>query len=217
MSRSKAASTNLNATHILRLSTSDISTTSQKTDLNLEVQKFWDFDSTGIRHTESLEEQFERNINFHYRNCTVSLSFRDENPTLSNNYCITANRQNTLAKRLRRDPDTVKECDKIIAEQLDKGIIENVDMNKPVDEGRVFFSPHPPVIRNDAITTKFRVVYDDSWEVNGISSNDIVLKGTSIRMEGSSWMHCWKFEGRCYRLPPFAGLPSFRLEERFHF
>ena len=65
MSRSKAASTNLNAIHILRLNTSDISTASQKTDLDLEVQKFWDFDSSGIRDTEILGEQFERNINFH--------------------------------------------------------------------------------------------------------------------------------------------------------
>jgi len=81
---------------------------------------------------------------------------------------------------LRRDPDTMKEYDKIIAEKLDKGIIEKVDMNKPVDEGKVFYSPHRPVIRNDAITTKLRVVYDASCEVNGISLNEILLKGPSL-------------------------------------
>ena len=84
MSRSKAASTNLNAIHTLRLSTFDISTTSQKTDLDLEVQKFWDFDSIGIRDTESLEEQFERNINFQDGKYRVSVSFCDNNPALAN-------------------------------------------------------------------------------------------------------------------------------------
>jgi len=33
----------------------------------------------------------------------------------------------------------MKEYDKIIAEKLDKGIIEKVDMNKPVNEGKVFY------------------------------------------------------------------------------
>ena len=89
-------------------------------------------------------------------------------------------------------------------------------MNKPVDEEKVFFSP-PPIIRNDAITTKLRVVYDASCEVNGNSLNDILLTGTSIRTEGSSWMHCRKLEGRCYTLPPVADLPSFCLEKNVQF
>ena len=142
MSRSKAASTNSNATHILRLSTSDISTASQKKDVDLEVQKFWDFDSIGIRDIESMEGQFERNINFQDGEYTVNLPFRDENPTLPNNYNIAANRLSTLAKRLRRDPDTMKEYGRIVPEQLGKGIIDRVDMNKPMDEGKVF-CPHP--------------------------------------------------------------------------
>ena len=79
------------------MNTSDISTASQKTDLHLEVQKVWDFDSIGIRDTESLGEQFERNINFHDGKYTVSLSFRDENPTfvMRNNYNIAVNLLNT--------------------------------------------------------------------------------------------------------------------------
>ena len=97
MSRSKAASTNLNAIYILRLNTSDILTASQKADLGLEVQKFWDFDSSGIGDTESLGEQFERNINFHDGKYTGSLSFRDEKRTfvMRNNYNIAVNLLNT--------------------------------------------------------------------------------------------------------------------------
>ena len=54
----------MNATHILRLNTSDVSNMSQTADLNIEVQKFWDLDSIGIWETDTVEEQFERNIIF---------------------------------------------------------------------------------------------------------------------------------------------------------
>ena len=183
MSSTKSASTNLNATHILRLSTSDIAITSQKTDLDLEVQKFWDFDSIGIRDTDTLEEQFERNIVFKDGKYSVNLPFRDEHPAVPDNYNIAVNRLNNLTKRLRKDPEIMKEYDKIITDQLEKGIIEKVDTTKPVSEGKVFYSPHRPVIRKDAITTKLRVVYDASSEVNGISLNDILLKGPSLTAE----------------------------------
>ena len=90
---------------------------------------------------------------------------------------------NNLTKRLRRDPETLKEYDKIITEQVDKGIIEKVDITEPVSEGKVFYSPHRPVTRKDAVTTKVRVVYDASSEINGISLNDILLKGPSLTAE----------------------------------
>ena len=92
-----------------------------------------------------MEEQFEGNMNFQDGKYTVNLPFREENPTLPNNYNIAANRLKTLTKCLRRDPDTMKEYDRIIAEQLDKGIIERVDMNKPMDEGKAFYSPIDPL------------------------------------------------------------------------
>ena len=59
--------------------------------------KVLDFDSIGIRDAEGMEEQFERNINFQDGKYTVNLPFRDENPTLPNNYNIAANRLDTLS------------------------------------------------------------------------------------------------------------------------
>ena len=135
----------MNATHILRLNTSDVLNTSQKADLNIEVQKFWDLDSSGIPDTDTVEEQFERNIIVRDGKYFISLLFRDEHPVLLNNYDIALHRLNNLTKRLRRDPETLKKYDKIITEQLDKGIIEKVDITEPVSEGKVFYSSHRPV------------------------------------------------------------------------
>ena len=62
--RPKTACTTLNATHILRLNTFDVSNASQEAVLNIEVQQFWDLDSIGNRDTITVEEQFERKIIF---------------------------------------------------------------------------------------------------------------------------------------------------------
>ena len=106
-----------------------------------------------------------------------------KHPVLLNNYDIALHRLNNLTKRLRRDPETLKKYDKIITEQLDKGIIEKVDITEPVSEGKVFYSSHRPVIQKDAVTTKVHVVYDASSEINGISLNDILLKGPLLTAE----------------------------------
>ena len=64
----------------------------EETDLNLEVQKFWDFDNIGIRDTDTLEEQFERSTIVKDGKYSVNLPFRDGHPTLLNKYDNIASR-----------------------------------------------------------------------------------------------------------------------------
>ena len=64
-------------------------------------------------------------------------------------------------RRLRQQPEILKEYDKIINEQLQQGIIEPVvELEKPGE--RVHYLPHHSVVRKNARTTKVRVVYDVS-------------------------------------------------------
>ena len=61
-------------------------------------------------------------------------------------------------KKLRKSPDILQQYDLIIKEQLEAGIIERVKTEEIVD--RVSYLPHQPVIREEAETTKIRIVYD---------------------------------------------------------
>ena len=54
---------------------------------------------------------------------------------------------------------SLEEYDAIIHEQLEEGVVEEVEM--PAKE-KGFYIPHKTVIRENAATTKMRVVYDAS-------------------------------------------------------
>ena len=81
--------------HILRLGY-----VTEETDLNLEVQKFWDFDNIGFRDTDTLEEQFERSTIVKDGKYSVNLPFRDEHPTLLNTYDNIASRSRSAKSGL---------------------------------------------------------------------------------------------------------------------
>ena len=58
-----------------------------------------------------------------------------------------------------RDPGQFDKYDAIIQDQLTEGVVE-----RAVDEpqGREFYIPHKPVIKETAETTKMRIVFDAS-------------------------------------------------------
>ena len=55
------------------------------------------------------------------------------------------------------------EYDAIIQDQLRDGIVEKADM---APFGREFYIPHKAVVRENAASTKTRIVYDASARVN---------------------------------------------------
>ena len=83
---------------------------------------------------------------------------------------------------MKRDPDLLRDYDKIIREQEQTGIVERVpeeESNSNVDKGRVYYSPHHAVIRKDRETTKVRIVYDGSAKSSKdeLSLNDCLETG----------------------------------------
>ena len=75
-----------------------------------------------------------------------------------------------LLSRLCEKPDTLKEYDGVINDQIERGIVEVV-----MDDIMLGFFIHIPyhaVIRRDKSTTKLRIVYDASAKSDGASLND---------------------------------------------
>jgi len=83
-------------------------------------------------------------------------------------------------KKLRKEPEVLREYDSVIKEQLASGVIERVvELKRP--DG-VYYIPHLAVIRKEASTTKLRVVYDTLAKSGkeGTSLNDCLHKGPSL-------------------------------------
>ena len=90
--------------------------------------------------------------------------------------------QRVALKRLKRDPEILKEYDSIIQDQLQSGIIEQVDHAKWPDVGKVHYLPHHGVVRRDALTTKLRVVFYASSRPtkDSPSLNDCLYSGPAL-------------------------------------
>ena len=83
-------------------------------------------------------------------------------------------------RRLKKEPELLKECDPITTEQVEQGIIELVAALEKV--GRTHYLPHQAVIHKDAVTTRIHIIYDASSKEckGGTSLNDCLHVGPSL-------------------------------------
>ena len=130
----------------------------------------------------NIDEAFEKNLSFEDGKCLVHLPWKEQHGLLPDNFENCVARLSTQLKRLRKDPEILKEYDSIIQDQLQSGIIEQVDCAKRPDVGRVHYLPHPGVVRRDALTTKLRVVFDASSRPSSDSQslNECLYSGPAL-------------------------------------
>ena len=82
---------------------------------------------------------------------------------------------------MRFNPELFKKYGKYFKEQLEAGIIEELQENDHGLDGWTHYLPHHPVIRQDKETTKLRVVFDDSCSfAKNPSLNQCLNSGPSV-------------------------------------
>ena len=155
--REKLLSIQFSSTHVLRTESRVVDDTLQG-----NLDRLWDLDSVGIRDKDTVLEAFEKNLSFEDGKYLVHLPWKEQHGLLPDNFENCVARLSSQLKRLRKDPEILKEYDSIIQDQLQSGIIEQVDCAKRPDVGRVHYLPHHGVVRRDALTTKLRVVFHAS-------------------------------------------------------
>ena len=164
-------STNLVTTHVLRV---DV----QPDPLSEQLRAFWELESLGIRPDEkSVHDGTSSSIKFREGRYKVSLPWKQFHQPLPDNYHLSHKRLHGLLTRLHRNPALLQDYDRIIQEQIDKGIVE--DAPAAGDNSTcLHYLPHHAVIRDNKETTKLRVVYDASAKPDGKPSlNDCLLAG----------------------------------------
>ena len=164
-------------THVLRLDTEEIGETCS---LRREVSRFWETESIGIvpESEDVVHQQFLNEIQMKDGRYEVSLPWKDGHPTLPDNYRLTCIRLGSTLRRLQRTPEILREYDKVIRDQEERGIIEAV--NPALTTDNIHYLPHREIIRTDKQTTKLRIVFDASAKKDGPSLNDCIHAGPSL-------------------------------------
>ena len=77
----------------------------------------------------------------------------------------------------------LQEYSSIIKEQLKLNVVEKVppsETNNFDQVGNIHYLPHRPVIKDDRVTSKVRIVFDTSSKIEGPSLNYCLHPGTSL-------------------------------------
>ena len=150
--------------------------------LEEQIQSLWDLDSIGIKDKQSVHESFLESIMFENGRYSVKLPFKSNNKYLPDNYQLSLARLHNLFKSLSKKPEQLIQYDKVIRDQLEKGIVERVPPESHPQPGSVYYIPHRAVIRHELTTTRLRVVFDASSKIRSdtVSLNDCLYVGPSL-------------------------------------
>eukprot|EP00794_Sanderia_malayensis_P020984 gene20984-biopygen15490 len=109
----------------------------------------------------------------------TSLPWKPGHPKLPSNRAVAEARFNPLMRRLEKQPEMLKAYDNIIQTQLNEGIVEKA---QSIVEGPEHYIPHKPVVRENAESTKIRIVYNASAKKykNSPSLNDCLEVGPPL-------------------------------------
>ena len=104
---------------------------------------------------DEFKEQLTRSPEGWYE---TALPWKGNHPPLPNNKEGSMYRLNSLLRKLQRT-NMLSQYDAVIREQLEEGVVERAPTEAT---GKEFYLPHRAVVRENAETTKLRVVYDAS-------------------------------------------------------
>ena len=128
--------------------------------LNDEVQKLWDLEAIGIRSTDEVHEELLDNISFNGERYSVKLPWKVGHKPLPSNFQNSFCRLKGQLRKLKKEPHILEAYDGIIKDQLEQKVIEKVAELETTEKEH--YLPHHAVVRDNAETTKIRIVYDAS-------------------------------------------------------
>ena len=131
----------------------------KETSIQEDSKRLWDLDVVGIKDDEDIYADFKNSIkqNEDGRYC-VKLPWKQENFFLPNNRELAEQRVRSQLKRMSKQPELLEKYDNKEQEELE--IVEPVP-EKPNGD-RIHYIPHHCIVRDQAESTKARIVCDAS-------------------------------------------------------
>ena len=172
----RLSSVNLVPTHVLlRADCESTCESIANKSLEEQIQSLWDLDGIGIRDKQSVHESFLESIKFENGRYSVKLPFKSNNKVLPDNYQLSLARLHNLSKSLSETPEQLIQYDKVIRDQLEKGIVEQ---GPPESQPQLYRA----VIHHESTTTRLQVIFDASSKIRSdmVSLNDCLYVGPSL-------------------------------------
>ena len=132
----------------------------------------------GIIHQE-FKDQLEQKVDERYE---TGFIWKPNKDLLPDNKEGSIARLTALRRRLLRNPKLFDTYENIICQQVEEGLIEKAEPTE--SDKKVFYMPHKPVIRQNAESTKVRIVYDTSARatLTNVSLNGCLKTGQHYKM-----------------------------------
>ena len=154
------------------------------------LHAFWELESLGI--TDQAEQQMTaeekaavaqvaETLEFESGRYKIGIPWKEGEPKLANNYEVALVRLKSQEKSLKRKgPEVMKAYSKIFKDYEKKGYIQKVPKSEVEKQ---WFLPHFPVVKEDRVTTKVRVVFDAAVKHEGKSLNDAIWPGPKLQRD----------------------------------
>ena len=169
---------NIISTHLLRFNT-EVCDVTDGSNQNIIKDIFEDKCKIKSKVQSDYIDTFKGTLNYDGERYISRLPFVENPEELPCKYILTKNRTENLIKKLRKDPELLKEYSNIIDEYIQEGILEEVPTIHKTNA--VHYLPHRAVVPEERETTKVRIVFDASAKYqNQFSLNDILDPGPCL-------------------------------------
>ncbi|XP_062532954.1 uncharacterized protein LOC134201723 [Bombyx mori] len=166
-----------------------------ETDISDTIANFWQSEKEPekfVEHTSEqqyVEKHFTNTVKLENNQFEVSMPLKlplcDMNNALGESLGLALKRFLNLENKLQKDKPLQKEYKSFIHEYLELGHASIVDITLyDLSKDPVYYFAHHAVIKQNAITTKLRTVFDGSMKTNNkISLNDLMWNGPIVQQE----------------------------------
>ncbi|XP_025191576.1 uncharacterized protein LOC112591858 [Melanaphis sacchari] len=166
------------------------STADSEPTLENVLQRFWSIEDVSDPTPYTIEErtcqeQFKNTVSRNDEGrFVVHLPFRDDATKLGKSYEIAKRRFLAIERKFQKDKKLKEEYFSFMKEYESLNHMERLDNNESENADQTCYLPHHAVRKDSSTSTKLRVVFDASCKTdNGISLNDVLLKGPVIQDE----------------------------------
>ena len=123
----------------------NVNVTYVEANLESKVEQFWDLDTVGVREDKDIYTEFIDDISYNGKRYSVGLPWKIGHKQLPPNFNASFTRLKSQIRKLKNTPTLLNECNKIIEEQEDLGIIEKVTELEGAE--KVYYMPSQVVVR----------------------------------------------------------------------